>query len=159
MIDQYAERWALITGASSGIGKEFAQFLAARGMHLILTARRENLLNELAEDLDRRHGTQTIVFAGDLSENDVPQKMLAEVQSRNIEIELLINNAGFSVVNDIANTDTDTVLKMVDLNIRALTELSYRVLPDMMKRGHGSIINVASVAGFQPVAYMGGYAA
>ena len=159
MIDQYAERWALITGASSGIGKEFAQFLAARGMHLILTARRENLLNELAEDLDRRHGTQSVVFAEDLSAQDVPQKLLAEIQSRNIEIELLINNAGFSVVNDIANTDTDSVLKMVDLNIRALTELSYRVLPEMMKRGHGSIINVASVAGFQPVAYMGGYAA
>lgn len=159
MIDQYADRWALITGASSGIGKEFAQFLSARGMHLILTARREDLLKELADDLDKRHGTKTLVIAGDLSDREFPQKLLEEVKSNELEVELLINNAGFSVVNDIPNTNADEVLNMIDLNIRALTEMTYRVLPEMMERGHGAIINVASVAGFQPVAYMSGYAA
>jgi short-subunit dehydrogenase len=159
VIDEYSDRWALITGASSGIGLEFAHRLAARGMHLVLTARRQEKLDELAADLLTRHGTKTEVVVLDLSEPNAPRKLYDEIKSRGLEIELLINNAGFSVVSDVATTDRERVMQMVQLNVGALTDLTYLYLPEMMERGHGGIINIASVAAFQPVAYMSSYAA
>lgn len=159
MLKAYAEHWALITGASSGIGAEFARQLASRGMHLILTARRENLLTELAAELHTQHGTQVDIIPLDISEADAPAKLFAEIEARGRTIELLVNNAGFGYVATIETTDVQRIVEMVRVNIAALTELSYRVLPGMMERGHGGIINVASVAAFQPVAYMGVYAA
>ncbi|MBN71341.1 MAG: short-chain dehydrogenase [Gimesia sp.] len=159
VIDEYSDRWALITGASSGIGLEFAHRLAARGMHLVLTARRQEQLEELAADLLTRHGTKTEVVVLDLSEPEAPRKLYDEINARGVQIELLINNAGFSVVSDIASTDRERVMQMVQLNMGALTDLTYLYLPEMMERGHGGIINIASVAAFQPVAYMSAYAA
>lgn len=159
MIDEYSDRWALITGASSGIGLEFAHRLAARGMHLVLTARRQEQLEQLSSELLTRHGTKTEVIVLDLSEHDAPQKLYDEVKRRGVQVELLINNAGFSVVSDIASTDRERVMQMARLNMGALTELTYLYLPEMMERGHGAIINIASVAAFQPVAYMSAYAA
>ena len=159
MIEAYAEHWALITGASSGIGAEFARRLAARGMHLVLTARHREALQELARDLDTRHGTRTEIICADLADPAQVQRLKAEVEARQIEVELLINNAGFAVVGDIESTDADRVLTMVRLNIETLTDLTYHFLPRMLERRHGAIINVASIAGFQPVAYMGAYAA
>jgi uncharacterized protein len=159
LIDQYADRWALVTGASSGLGAEFARLLAARGMHLVLAARRRERLEELAEELHTRHGTICDVVPVDLSESDAPAKLADEVARRERTIELLVNNAGFAVVADIAGTDRNAVMQMLRVNVAALTELTYLLLPDMMHRGHGAIINMSSVAGFQPVAYMGAYAA
>jgi len=159
VIDEYSDRWALITGASSGIGLEFAHRLAARGMHLVLTARRQEQLEKLSSELLTRHGTKTEVIVLDLSEQEAPQQLYDEVKRRGVQVELLINNAGFSVVAEIAATDRERVMQMVRLNIGALTELSYFYLPEMMDRGHGAIINIASVAAFQPVAYMSSYAA
>lgn len=159
MLDQYAERWALITGASSGIGAEFARRLAARGMHLVLTARRREPMEELAAELHTRHGTHAEIIAGDLSEPEQAQRLLDEIAARGISIELLVNNAGFGIVADSADVEADNVMEMVRLNIGALTELTYRVLPGMLERGHGAIINLSSLAGFQPVAYMAAYAA
>ncbi len=125
VIDEYSNRWALITGASSGIGLEFAHRLAARGMHLILTARRQEHLEKLASELLTRHGTKTEVIVLDLSGQAAPQKLYDEVKRRGVQVELLINNAGFSVVSDVASTDRERVMQMVRHNVGALTELTY----------------------------------
>lgn len=159
MIEQYADRWALITGASSGIGAEFAQKLAERGMHLVLVARRRELLEQLAGDLDVRHGAKCEIVAGDLSDPAGVDRVLAEVRNRGITVELLVNNAAFAVVGPVDEAPPERIREMLRLNVEALTELTYCVLPGMLERGHGAIINVASVSGFQPVAYMGAYAA
>jgi len=159
VIDEYADRWALVTGASSGIGAEFARLLAARGMHLVLVARRKDRLETLAEELHTRHGTLTEILPFDLADPDSPAELVEEVRRRDRTIELLINNAGFAVVGDVASSSLDEVRKMLQVNIAALTELTYLLLPGMLERRHGAIINMSSVAGFQPVAYMGAYAA
>ena len=159
MLDAYAERWALITGASSGIGAEFARRLAGRGMHLVLTARREDKLRELAAELDTQHGTRCEVIPCDLSEVGSSNWLMEQIAARGVEVELLINNAGFGVVSDIENTDPQRVQQLVRLNIATLTDLTYAVLPGMLERRHGAVINVSSVAAFQPVAYMAAYAA
>ncbi|HLJ11998.1 MAG TPA: SDR family oxidoreductase [Planctomycetaceae bacterium] len=159
MLTAYADHWALITGASSGIGAEFARQLAARGMHMVLTARRESLLTQLAAELHQAHGTKTEIIAADLSNPQEPARLLDEINKRGITIELLINNAGFGHVAEIEKTDVAQVLAMIRVNVAALTELTYRVLTGLLARGHGGIINVASVAAFQPVGYMGAYAA
>lgn len=159
MLDTYANRWALVTGASSGIGAEFAQRLAARGMHLVLVARREQRLHDLAADLHTRHGSQSVVLPGDLSQPGTVPYLREEFAGRGIEIDLLINNAGFAVVDSIEKTDVDRVLEMVRVNISAATELAYALLPGMLERQRGGVLNVASVSAYQPVAYMGGYAA
>lgn len=159
MLKAYADQWALVTGASSGIGAEFAHQLAALGMHLILVARREELLRKLADDLHRLHGTKCEIIVADLSKPEEPGRVLDEVAARGLTVELLVNNAGFGYRSEIENTDVARVLEMLRLNIAALTELNLRVLPGMMQRGHGGVINVASVAGFQPVGYMPAYAA
>lgn len=159
MVDAYADRWALVTGASSGIGAEFARLLAARGMHLVLAARREEPMRELAAELFTRHGTRTEIIVVDLSEPSDVARLADEIDRHGIEIELLVNNAGFGIVGDIPGTSREAILDLVSVNVAALTNLTYRFLPRMVERKHGGIINVASVAGFQPVAYMSAYAA
>lgn len=159
MLDSYADRWAVVTGASSGIGAEFARRLAARGMHLVLCARRQELMEQLAADLHTRHGTRCEIIAADLSGADVPRAVLETIATRGIEVELLVNCAGFAVTGDPSSLETARLMDMVRVNVGALTELTYGVLPAMLERGHGGIINVASVAAFQPVAYMAAYAA
>lgn len=159
MLDAYANRWALVTGASSGIGAEFATRLAELGMHLVLVARRGDLLEQLARDLDTKHGTRCEIFVSDLSNPGAAKNLVNEIEHKNIAIELLVNNAGFAMVGEVQSTDVDRVMQLVRLNTSAVTELIYRLLPGMLERGHGAIINVASVAAFQPVAYMGVYAA
>lgn len=159
MLDQYADRWALITGASSGIGAEFARRLAALGMHLVIVARRTERLNDLAAELYARHHTRCEIVASDLSDPREASALAEHVAQRGITVELLLNNAGFAVVAEVEKTDVDRVLQMLRLNVLTVTELTYRFLPGMLSRGHGAIINVSSVAGFQPVAYMAAYAA
>ncbi len=159
LLDSYADRWALVTGASSGIGEEFAHRLAARGMHLVLTARREDRLNQLAEDLHTRHGTRSIVLPADLEQPEAVPRLLRSIAEQDVTIELLVNNAGFAVVDSVESTDPRRVQEMLRLNVESLTSLVYGVLPGMLEREHGAIVNVSSVAGFQPVAYMGAYAA
>ncbi|MBA3313990.1 MAG: SDR family oxidoreductase [Planctomycetota bacterium] len=159
VVDVYADRWALVTGASSGIGAEFARLLAGRGMHLVLAARREAPMKELAAELFTRHGTRTEIVSADLVQPPEIARLAEEIDRKGIEIELLVNNAGFGVVADVPNTSRESVLDMISVNIAALTDLTYRFLPPMIERKHGGIINVASVAAFQPVAYMGAYAA
>ena len=159
MLDAYADRWALITGASSGIGAEFARRLAAHGMHLVLTARRKELLEKLAEELHTRHGTKTEIIVGDLTDATEPQRLCDAIAAKGIQIELLINNAGFGWVSTIDETEVSRMKQLIQLNIASMTELTLRLVPLMLGRGHGGIINVSSVAAFQPVAYMPVYAA
>ena len=159
VLEAYTERWALVTGASSGIGAEFARVLAGNGMHLVLTARRGDRLERLAEELRQRHMVQTLVVPADLCEPGAVAMLLDEVASRDITLELLVNNAGFGFVGEVAGTDVDVMKSMVGLNVAAMTELTYRVLPGLLERGHGAIINVASVVAMQPVAYMPVYSA
>jgi len=159
VLDSYADRWALVTGASSGIGEAFARLLAARGMHLILVSRRTELLDALASELLTRHGTRCEVVTCDLSEPGQPQWLFNEIAGRGIDVELLINNAGFGFVGVVEDTNPERMQEMVRLNVGAVTGLTYLFLPGMLKRQHGAIINVASIAAFQPVAYMPVYAA
>jgi hypothetical protein len=128
-------------------------------MHLVLTSRRQDRLESLADELHTAHGTKCEILVRDLADPAQPKQLLAAIAERGISLELLVNNAGFGFVGEIAETDAPTILKMIQVNISALTELTYGVLPGMLERGHGAIINVASVAGFQPVAYMPAYSA
>ncbi|MBM4075275.1 MAG: SDR family oxidoreductase [Planctomycetes bacterium] len=159
MWKQLANHWALVTGASTGLGAEFARQLASHGMHLVLVARRGDLMETLAAELHTQHGTDCFVISSDLSEPSEPARILDELSKKGITIELLVNNAAFGIVGEVDHVDVDHVLKMLRLNILAVTELTYRLLPGMLERGHGAILNVASLSSFQPVAYMGAYAA
>jgi hypothetical protein len=149
----------LITGASSGIGEVFARKLAARGHNLLLVARSEEKLINLCNELGRIKSTRAQYVAMDLSERDAPARLFEETQKRGLEIDFLINNAGFGSMGDFAKLDPQRELDMIDLNVRSLVELTHRFLVPMRERKSGSIINVASTAGFQPVPFMATYAA
>ncbi|WP_315854530.1 SDR family oxidoreductase, partial [Alienimonas chondri] len=159
LLDDYADRRALVTGASSGLGAAYARTLAARGMHLVLVARREGRLRDLAAELDAKHRTKCEIIAADLTKPGEVERVADAAAEDGHGVELLVNNAGFAVAEDVPRTDRADVLAMIDLNVRALTDLTYRFLPPMLARGHGAVLNVASVAAFTPVAYMGAYAA
>lgn len=159
VLDSYNDRWALVTGASSGIGREFAARLAGRGMHLILAARRSEMMNELAQELLTRHGTTSHLVTIDLATPDAGRRLHDEIRRLGIDVELVINNAGAGLIGDIETTEPEEVQRMLTLNILTLTDLTYRLLPGMLQRGHGAIVNMSSVAAFQPVAFMGAYAA
>src|SRR5713101_3469731 len=149
----------LITGASSGIGEAFARKLAARGHNLLLVARSEDKLINLCNELGRIKSTRAQYVAMDLSQPDAPARLFEEAQKRDLEIDLLINNAGFGSLGDFAKLDLERELNMIDLNVRVLVELTNRFLVPMRERKNGAIINVASTAGFQPVPFMATYAA
>jgi len=149
----------LITGASSGIGEVFARKLAAGGHNLLLVARSEEKLINLCNELGRIKSTRAQYVAMDLSEPDAPARLFEETQRRGLEIDFLINNAGFGSMGDFAKLDPQRELDMIDLNVRSLVELTHRFLTPMRERKRGSIINVASTAGFQPVPFMATYAA
>src|SRR6266446_7787302 len=149
----------LITGASSGIGEAFARKLAARGHNLLLVARTEENLVMLCSELGRISSIRAQYVAMDLSEPDAPARLLEETQQRDLQIDFLINNAGFGSMGDFAKLDLARELNMIDLNIRSLVELTHRFIQPMRERRGGRIINVASTAGFQAVPFMASYAA
>lgn len=149
----------LITGASSGIGEAFARALAARGDNLLLVARSEDKLISLCNELGRAHGVGCQQFAVDLSEEGAGGLLFAEAVGRGLEVETLVNNAGFGSMGEFASLDLHRELNMIELNVRALVELTHLFLAPMRERKRGSIINVASTAAFQPVPFMATYAA
>ena len=149
----------LITGASSGIGEVFARKLASQGRDLLLVARREDKLIAVCNDLGLNHKVRAQYFVADLSLPDSPSRLLEETRQRNLEIDLLINNAGFGSMGEFSKLDLDRELNMIDLNVRSLVELTHLFLQPMRERGSGAIINVASTAAFQPVPFMTTYAA
>lgn len=128
-------------------------------MHLILAARREDAMRELANDVHMRHGTKTHVIPVDLSTPSGVQELFDQVQQLQLDVELLVNNAGFGIVGEAEKLEIERVEQMLRLNILAVTRLTKLFLPAMVQRERGAIVNVASVAAFQPVAYMASYAA
>ena len=150
----YQNKTILITGASSGIGLEFANQLNEFGAKLIITARNKDKLNELAENYQG-----ATVIPGDLSDKTFPSQLYNEIQSKGLDVDILINNAGFGSIGKLLKSDLETYESMVQVNITALTQLSHLFITDMAAKGKGGIINVASVAAFQPVPYMNVYSA
>ena len=150
---------SLITGASSGIGEAFARRLAALGRNVFLVARSEDKLVTLCNELGRTNRVRAQYVVLDLSQPDAPSRLFAECEKRGLEIDLLVNNAGFGSFGDFQKKDLDRELNMIDLNVKSLVDLTYRFLAPMRVRKHGTIINVASTAAFQPVPFMATYAA
>jgi uncharacterized protein len=149
----------LITGASSGIGAAFARKLSARGRNVLLVARSEDKLIALCNELGRLTSIRAQYLALDLRVSEARSQLFEETKKRGLEIDMLINNAGFGSMNDFAKLDLATELEMIELNITAVVDLTHRFLGPMRERKQGTIINVASTAGFQPVPYMATYAA
>ena len=149
----------LITGASSGIGAAFARKLAARGRNVLLVARSEDKLIALCNELGRLTSIRAQYLAIDLQQPDAGAQLLEETQKRELEIDMLINNAGFGSMGDFGKLDLNRELEMIELNVRALVDLTHRFIGPMRDRKRGTIINVASTAAFQPVPYMATYAA
>lgn len=149
----------LITGASGGIGEAFARRLAAEGHDLVLVARSEDKLRELCEELKSKHGIACHFIAVDLTGFEADKQLFDETQKNGIEVEWLINNAGFGSMGDFAKLDLERELGMIDLNISVLVALTHRYLQGMRERKRGTIINVSSAAGFQPIPFMATYAA
>lgn len=148
---------ALITGASAGLGEGFARELAGQGHDLILTARRAERLEGIAAELRGAHGVAVHVFASDLQRPDVPEKLLADIAAAGLPVDTLINNAGFGLRGGFAEQDREEALGMIDLNCRALVALAHGVLPQMLERRSGGILNLASTAAFQPGPWMAVY--
>lgn len=141
---------ALITGASSGIGKEFAQFHAERGGNLVIVARREEKLNALKTELENRYSIQVTVIAQDLTDPDAAETVYNKVQQAGIEINYLINNAGFGGRGKFHERAWQDDLAMLNVNVMALTALTRLFLPDFVKRNEGRILNVSSTASLTP---------
>lgn len=149
----------LITGASTGIGAAFARKLASLGRNVLLVARSEDKLIALCNELGRLTSIRAQYLALDLTDPEARLQLFEETKKRDLEIDTLINNAGFGSMNDFANLDLERELEMIELNITAVVDLTHRFLGPMRERKRGTIINVASTAGFQPVPYMATYAA
>lgn len=147
----------MVTGASSGLGREFARLAAADGHDVVLVARRRERLQELAAALTAAHGVRAVVVAADLAEHAAAQAIMEQVEAAGLAVDILINNAGFGSHCPFAQAGLARETEMVDVNVRAVVELTRRVLPGMLGRKSGHILNVASVASFVPGPYMATY--
>jgi short-subunit dehydrogenase len=145
-----SSRTALITGASSGIGEAFADVFAAHGFDLVITARREDRLRAVAARLEQRYGIRVLVFVADHARRDTPERLCAELASRGLSIDALVNNAGYGVAGKFIASPWERHEDMLQVMVTGLAELTHRLLPGMVERGYGRIINVASLAGLVP---------
>jgi short-subunit dehydrogenase len=150
---------ALVTGASAGIGEAFARALAARGMDVVLVARRRDRLEALAGELASAHGVRAVAVEHDLTSPDVHRTLPEAVRAAGASVGLLVNNAGFGAYGDFADIDAEQQARMVDLNCRAPLLLTQAFLPEMRERGTGGVIFLASVAGYQPTPLYATYGA
>lgn len=150
--------YTLITGASSGIGAEFAHQLAEKKHDLILTARSVDVLNKTAQDLEMNYHVDVKVIGQDLSEIDGPEALFAKCLEQGLEIDLLINDAGVGLIGDFESHDIKNIEQMLILNILSLTKLCYLFLPQL-KTNKGKLLNVSSQAAFGPQPYMAAYGA
>lgn len=152
-------RTALITGASAGIGRELAGIFAKGGFDLVVVARRAERLHELAKQLDQEHGTRVAVVSKDLTAPGAAQEIFGHVTGDGIEVDVLVNNAGIMDLGSFFDTPVSRLLELVQLNVVTLTALTRLLVEPMIARGRGRILNVASVAAFQPVPSMAAYGA
>lgn len=149
----------LITGASSGIGRSFAQRLAAAGADLVLVARRAEVLEDLARELRTRHGVTVTVIAHDLDQPDAAEALVARLDVERLAVDVLVNNAGLGIHGDVGTAPVRSATTQIAVNVTSLTTLTALLLRPMLERGRGAVINVASTAGFQPVPHMAVYSA
>ncbi len=147
----------LLTGASSGIGMELAECFAREGHELVLVARSKEKLEELGAGLAGRYGVRTTAIACDLSVPNAAEQLAAELESRGLQADVLVNNAGYGLYGEFQETEWEREQQMMQLNMIALTQLTKRMLPGMLSRGRGRILNVASTASFQPGPLMAVY--
>lgn len=152
-------KWALITGASSGMGVDYARLLAKDGMNLVVTARRKERLESLQADLTEKHGVEVEVVDLDLGRPGAGRELKERADAKGIEIELLVNNAGFGVYGLFHETDLEKTEKMLAVNIVALTELTKVYADEMIERGSGHILLVSSIGAYQPTPTYASYAA
>jgi hypothetical protein len=148
---------ALVTGASSGIGLALARVLALEGHDLVLVARREAELQRLASDLSGWQSTESVVVPADLSTPDGAAEVARRVADAGLDIDVLVNNAGFGLQGSFADQPVEELQRMLAVNVVTLTELTRLVLPGMVARRHGRVLNVASTAAFQPGPFMAVY--
>lgn len=149
--------WAVVTGASAGLGAAYTRHLAAQGSNVVLVARGADAMQELALEVERAHGVQTLILPTDLADRDARAELIDRID--HLEVHTLVNNAGFGSHGQFAQLDRARVSKEVELNVLALTELTHAVVPQMLDRDRGAVINVASTAAFQPVPTMATYSA
>ncbi|MEO1135408.1 MAG: SDR family oxidoreductase [Pseudomonadota bacterium] len=146
----YTGKWALITGASAGIGATFARSYAAKGANLILVARREDRMRELAQELEQKHRTQTQIIAADLADPDAPQRVFDRLSSEDLPVDILINNAGFGLPGVYTENEWPTHRAFLELMVTSYAQMTRHFLPGMKRRNFGRIIQVASLAGLVP---------
>lgn len=158
-MSEWNGKTVLITGASYGIGGAFARRLAADGANLILTARSRNRLEALAEELRTRHNISVKVIESDLAEPAAAEALFQKTEGQGVQVDLLINNAGFGLVGDFPDLPLARQLEMIQVNISALVALSHLFVQPMLQRQSGAILNLASTASFQGVPYFSVYAA
>src|SRR5438876_6617899 len=157
-INSFAGKRALITGASSGLGLEFADILAAQKINLVLAARRQESMEKLASDLRRKYGVDVLVEAIDLASPSAASRLKSSLDARSVAIDILLNNAGYGLHGDFLETPLERTVNMIQLNIMTLTELTYLFGRDMATRRSGHILLVASLLGFQAVPGYASYA-
>lgn len=151
------DSWAVVTGASGGLGEAYARELASQGSNVVLVARSVEKMERLAEDLTSRHGVRTMVLRSNLSDPDERSSLIDTLDT--LSIHTLVNNAGFGSMGALATLERDRISNEVELNVVALTQLTHAVVARMVADGRGAIINVASMAAFQPIPRMATYAA
>jgi uncharacterized protein len=159
MTAEWRDKWALVTGASAGIGKALAEELASGGTHLLLTARRGDRLQELAKQLRSKHKVNAEIFEADLAKPSAPEEVFQFTKEKGIAIELLINNAGFGQYGELPSVEPRRLLDMVQVNCSAVLHLTRLFLPEMVARKRGDVLIVSSTAAFQAVPYISTYAA
>jgi uncharacterized protein len=158
-MERWRGKWALITGASAGIGLALAAQLAAGGANLILTARRLERLETLAERLSEQYGVRIEVFPADLTLPGAPEQIFGFTEKQRIAVDLLVNNAGFGTYGLFSTSDRRRQVEMVQVNVTAVVTLTHLYLPGMIERRRGDILIVSSIAAFQGVPYLTTYAA
>ncbi len=152
-----AHQTVLITGASSGIGLELAKVFAREKYNLVLVARNQDTLQEIADDLMRHYSVDAIVIPADLAKPEAPEEIFTTLQKKDIRIDILVNNAGFTNYGSFPTLDTTQEINLVKVNIEAVLHLTRLALPDMLERKSGKILNVASTASFLPGPLMANY--
>jgi uncharacterized protein len=150
----------VITGASSGLGREFARLAAGEGKALVLLGRAENALLELTQELSAKHpGIQVHQLSVDLGNDDAVEQIETLLRIHGLYCDVLVNSAGFGVFGPAAQADSGLQLQLIDVNVRALVALTLRFLPGMISRGRGGVINISSIVGYAPGPYMSTYCA
>lgn len=158
-MEYFKSKQVLVTGASSGIGIAFSRHLASCGASLIITSRRKERLDQLSQELESEFGTGVTVIPCDLSKPDGARQLFQELQERNLIVDILINNAGFGYNGRFEEGDAEMYEQMMQVNMNSLVMLTRLLLPGMLERNRGGILNVASMAGFLPIPWFAIYSA